>query len=114
MTTSLRRSLQARAPFLPYTRFWSLQSKVDIQTRPWRLGATMLSALGTLALLLAAVGLYSVIAYSVTQRRQEMGIRLALGARAAQVMRLILVDGLRLARSEERRVGSEHRSGHST
>lgn len=97
MIASVRRSLQEMSPFLPYARIWSLQSKVDNETRPWRLGATMLSALGALALVLAAVGLYSVIAYSVTQRRQEMGIRLALGAGAAQVMRLILVDGLRLA-----------------
>jgi hypothetical protein len=97
MTASVRRSLQDLSPFLPYTRIWSLQSAVDSQIRPWRLGATMLSALGALALVLAAVGLYSVIAYSVTQRRQEMGIRVALGARAGQIIRLILVDGLRLA-----------------
>ena len=97
MTASVRQSLQELSPFLPYARIWSLQSKVDNQTRPWRLGATMLSALGALALVLAAVGLYSVIAYSVTQRRQEMGIRVAIGARAGQIIRLILVDGLRLA-----------------
>lgn len=97
MTPSIRRSLQELSPFLPYPRIWSLQSRVDNETRPWRLGATMLSALGALALVLAAVGLYSVIAYSVTQRRQEMGIRLALGARIGQIIRLILVDGLRLA-----------------
>lgn len=97
MTPSIRRSLQELSPFLPYPRIWSLQSRVDRETRPWRLGATMLSALGALALVLAAVGLYSVIAYGVTQRRQEMGIRLALGARVGQIIRLILVDGLRLA-----------------
>ncbi len=96
-TASVRRSLQELSPFLPYARIWSLQSIVNNQTRPWRLGATMLSALGALALILAAVGLYSVIAYSVTQRRHEMGIRLALGARVGQIIRLILVDGLRLA-----------------
>jgi predicted permease len=97
MTPVIRRSLQELSPFLPYPRIWSLQSLVDNETRPWRLGATTLSALGGLALVLAAVGLYSVIAYSVTQRRQEMGIRLALGARIGQIIRLVLREGLRLA-----------------
>jgi predicted permease len=62
----------------------------------WTIGSLALSAFGTTAMLLAALGLYGVIAYSVAQRRHELAIRLALGARAAQIRTLVLRDGLRL------------------
>ena len=63
-------------------------------TRSWRLGATMFAVFGGLALVLATIGLYSVVAYSVTQRTHEMGVRIALGARVADVVRLIVRDGV--------------------
>ena len=59
-----------------------------------RLGARVVGAFGALGLLLAGVGLYGVVAYSVTQRRQEFGIRTALGATAAGIVRLALGRGL--------------------
>jgi ABC-type antimicrobial peptide transport system permease subunit len=65
--------------------------------RSWRLGAAMFTAYGGLALALAVIGLYSVIAYNVGQRTHEMGVRAAFGARVSDLIRLVLADGLRLS-----------------
>ena len=66
------------------------------QMQSWRLGATMFAVFGALAMVLAAVGLYSAISYNVTQRTHEMGVRRALGAQAADVVRLVVKQGLQL------------------
>jgi ABC-type antimicrobial peptide transport system permease subunit len=64
--------------------------------RSWRLGATMFVAFGALALVLAAIGLYSVIAYNVVQRTHELGVRVAFGAQMRDVVRLVMSEGIRL------------------
>lgn len=93
----VRRRLQEEMPGSSYVTVAPLGDLVDAESRSWVMGATLFTAFGTLALVLAAIGLYSVIAYDVAQRRQELAVRVALGAAVADVMRLVLGDGLRFA-----------------
>src|SRR6185436_9566061 len=90
----VRRVLVEVAPDLLYARVETLQDNLDPQIRPWRLGATMFGIFGALAMIVAAIGLYSVIAYAVTQRRHELGVRVALGARAADIVGLVVLSGM--------------------
>jgi predicted permease len=92
-----RKELFALAPDARYFLIDVLSKRLDPQIRPWRLGATLFIAFGLLALVISGLGLFSVIAYAVTQRRAEIGIRLALGARASRIVGLILQQGIRLA-----------------
>ncbi|HEX5437601.1 MAG TPA: ABC transporter permease [Gemmatimonadaceae bacterium] len=66
------------------------------ELRPWRLGVLTFGIFGALALAVAAVGLYSVVSYGVEQRTREMGIRVALGARAGDVARLVIAQSVRV------------------
>jgi len=93
----LRKRLQQEMPGASYVTVGCLGDFVDAKMRPWTVGATLFTAFGALALILAAVGLYSVIAYNVTQRKHELGVRLALGAGQSRVVRLVVMDGVRVA-----------------
>jgi ABC-type antimicrobial peptide transport system permease subunit len=93
----LRRRLQQEMPGASYVTVTRLGENIERETRSWVMGATVFTAFGVLALVVAAVGLYSVIAYNVAQRKQELAVRMALGAPAASVMGSVVAQGLRLA-----------------
>jgi hypothetical protein len=93
----VRRALQRAMPGDGYVVVSPMRTLVDAQRRSWTLGATMFVAFGGLALVVAAVGLYGVIAHDVAQRTRELGIRMALGARGRDVVRLVVGQGLGLA-----------------
>ncbi len=93
----VRRHLQREMPGASFITVQPLADIVDRERRSWIAGAKVFTAFGALALVLAAVGLYSVIAYSVAQRRQELGVRLALGAGRMGIVRLVMMQGLRFA-----------------
>ena len=96
MTALVQRFLQATATTPLYARVSPYEDLLDPQIRPWRLGASLFSALGGLALAIAALGLFAVVSYLVTQRLREIGIRLALGGTSASVARLVVVGATRL------------------
>ena len=93
----LRREIQQLLPGVGYARVRPIAQVLDPVTRQWRLGATMFTIFGFIALALAAVGLYGVIAYDIAQRMREMGVRVALGAQASDIRRLVLWQGVRVA-----------------
>ena len=96
-TPVMRQALLALDPSITFVDAGILQDLVEPQVRPWELGAAMFSLMGVLALVVAAVGLYSVMSYFVTNRSHELGVRIALGARPADLAGLVVRAGVVLA-----------------
>jgi len=93
---SIRRRLQTEMPGASYVTTTPFDEIIGEQTKSWTLGASMFLTFGVLALVLAAVGLFSVISYNVAQRTHELGVRVALGAQMGDLIRLVVSEGMKL------------------
>jgi predicted permease len=93
----LRRALLRVEPRLRWAEATAFQELIDPQIRSWKLGATLFTVFGALALLVAAIGLYSVLGFDVAQRTREIGLRTALGADRRSILVMVIRRGVMLA-----------------
>jgi predicted permease len=96
MVAEVRSAIRALDPALPIYDARTITEHMQVAVFAQRMAADLLGAMGILALLLAAIGLYGVMAYAVSQRTQELGIRLALGASPRSLLNMIVWQGMRL------------------
>jgi macrolide transport system ATP-binding/permease protein len=99
MAAALTREVHALDPDLALYEVITLQEQVDRSTSPQLVAVTLVGVLGGLALLLSAIGLYGVMSYAVSQSARELGLRMALGAGASNLLRLVMSRGLTLTGS---------------
>lgn len=97
MIPQVRSVLRQMNQYLPINTAMSLSDLTSLEVMPQRIAATAAGSFGIVGLLLAAIGLYGVTAYAVSRRTREIGIRIALGAAPAKVMRMVLGHALLLA-----------------
>jgi predicted permease len=97
VVAALTAVLRAAVPGIRSAEIKTYEQLLDPQVRPWRVGATLFGLFGVIVVAVAAIGLFSIVSYLVAQRTHELGVRIALGARRGQVLRLILGRGLRAA-----------------
>jgi ABC-type antimicrobial peptide transport system permease subunit len=96
VSDALAREVHALDGSLAMYEMITLQEQVDRSTSPQLAAVTLVSVLGGLAVLLAGVGLYGVMSYAVAQSKRELGLRMALGADGARLLRMVIARGLRL------------------
>ncbi len=94
---ALRQNIGRRDPELPMTDMKTMSQRVDASLAQARAAMILCTVYGSLAALLAAIGIYGVLAYSMAQRTREFGIRLALGAQPRNLLRAVVGQGLRIA-----------------
>ena len=97
MENALRAAVRSIDPQLPLTQVQTMEEAVSESEAPRRFNTVLISSFALAAVLLAVLGIYSVIAFSVASRVQEMAIRMALGSQRSGIMRLILISGAKLA-----------------
>jgi predicted permease len=97
MENALRATVRSIDPLLPLTQVQTMEQAISTSEAPRRFNTVLISSFALAAVLLAVLGIYSVIAFSVASRVQEMAIRMALGSQRSAIMRLVLQSGAKLA-----------------
>jgi putative ABC transport system permease protein len=96
LISAIRGELRAMNPDLPLYSIKTMDDLVDESVAPRRFALALIGLFAGLALLVASIGIYGVISYSVTERTQEFGLRMALGAMRGDVLQMVLWRGLRM------------------
>jgi hypothetical protein len=97
LAPEIRRQLRELDPDMPFAEVQTMEELVEAQTGPQRFTTVLLASFATAGLVLAVVGIYGVVSFLVAQRRQELAVRIALGASRVNVLWLVLKQGLQMA-----------------